>query len=111
MTRKKKTIEEVTQPVEPQKIKSDGGSSDYYKIYIPFDRVEIIYDENDNPITVVIETEDIIELALDNDFDRGNLLKCNIRLGKKDGNDDEYELNKMSYSMKKIRRTYLGEPK
>jgi len=41
--------------------------------------------------------EEYIKYGLDNDFDRGNLAKTNHRIGKKPGNDDQYELDKLQY--------------
>lgn len=101
---KKKQEEVVTTHT---KIKSNGLSSDYYKIFIPKDHIV----ESPCGQFYVVETEDIIEFALDNDFDKANLVKSCVRMGKKEGNDDQYELNKMSYSLKKLRRRFLGEEK
>lgn len=89
-----------------KRIKSDGLSSDYYKIYIPKDNIKM----SDCGEFYIVQVEDVTEFGCGNDFDKGNLIKSCIRMGKKEGNDDKYELNKMSYSMKKLRRRYLGEP-
>ena len=76
-------------------IKSDGGSSDYYKLLI-----------NNIPI----ETEDIIRDVFGNDFDFGNAFKSLVRAYKtqqgcgKEGNDISYECNKIKYSVNKIRK-------
>lgn len=83
-----------------EKIKSDGGSSSYYDFYIPLDRVEI--DEESG--TVKIRLEDYIKFALDNDFDRGNLAKANHRIGKKAGNNLDYDTNKMQYYVGQIKK-------
>jgi hypothetical protein len=75
-------------------IKSDGGSSSYYTLNI-----------NDT----VVETEDIIRDVFGNDFDFGNAFKALVRAylntqGKgKAGNNLSYELNKIRYSLNKIK--------
>lgn len=74
------------------KIKSDGGSSDYYKIKLP---KRILKDNGDGTFT--IETGDIIRYALSNDFNLGNIFKVLIRWGKKDGIDYQYDRNKIVY--------------
>ena len=77
---------------------SDGGSSSYYTL-----------DINGNKV----ETEEIISQVFGNDFDFGNAFKSLIRaygatLGKgKAGNDIGYELNKIDYSINKIRQRGL----
>jgi hypothetical protein len=79
---------------ETSKVKSDGGSSSYYTLDINGTKVE---------------TEDIIRDVFDNDFDFGNAFKSLVRAylntqGKgKEGNDLAYELNKINYSINKIR--------
>jgi len=76
------------------KVKSDGGSSSYYTLDINHTKVE---------------TEDIIRDVFGNDFDFGNAFKSLVRAylntqGKgKEGNDLAYELNKIDYSINKIR--------
>ena len=75
-------------------IKSDGGSSSYYTLNI-----------NDTKV----ETEDIIRDVFGNDFDFGNAFKSLVRAylntqGKgKAGNELAYELNKIRYSLDKIK--------
>ncbi len=75
-------------------VKSDGGSSSYYTLNINGNKVE---------------TEEIIEQVFGNDFDFGNAFKSLIRAylntkGKgKAGNDLNYELNKIKYSINKIK--------
>lgn len=83
-----------------EKITSDGGSSSYYDFYIPLDRVEI----NEESGTVKIRLEDYIKFGLDNDFDRGNLAKANHRIGKKAGNNLDYDANKMQYYVGQIKK-------
>ena len=75
-------------------VTSDGGSSSYYTLNI-----------NDT----VVETEDIIRDVFGNDFDFGNAFKSLVRAylntqGKgKAGNNLSYELNKIRYSLNKIK--------
>lgn len=84
-------IEEYNQPdnyTEATKIKSDGGSSDYYKLEI-----------NGNPI----EVEDVIYAMVGGDFALGNAIKAIRRMyldsmGQgKEGIDMEYDKNKVVY--------------
>lgn len=84
-------------------IKSDGGSSSYYKLNVPAWLIEKIVKEG------AIETEDLIEVVFDNDFDYGNIFKSLVRAYKtekgcgKSGNEIEYEMNKISYSALKVK--------
>lgn len=84
-------IEEYNQPsncTEATKIKSDGGSSDYYKLEI-----------NGNPI----EVEDVIYAMVGGDFALGNAMKALRRIyldskGQgKEGIDMQYDANKIKY--------------
>jgi len=84
-------IEEYNQPdnyTETTKIKSDGGSSDYYKLEI-----------NGNPV----EVEDVIYAMVGGDFALGNSIKAIRRMyldskGQgKEGIDMEYDKNKVVY--------------
>jgi hypothetical protein len=63
--------------VKPSKIKSDGGSSDYYKL--PAGAIEI---------------QDLLEHR-DMNFAVGNIFKACYRMGKKAGNDELYEIRKI----------------
>ncbi len=81
------------------KIKSDGLSSDYHKIRIPASEV-LLSDEQ----FVTIENHSIIRHALGNDFDKGNILKALIRLGKKEGVSVRYDLNKIKWTIEKLIR-------
>lgn len=73
---------------ESSKTKSDGGSSDYYKLEI-----------NGNPV----EVEDVIYALVGGDFILGNILKACRRMyldskGQgKEGIDMEYDKNKIVY--------------
>jgi len=90
-------------------IKSDGGSSDYYKIPLPQNVIDKIVE------TGCIQVEDVIKYAFGNDFDFGNLFKAQVRLfgslnGKgKAGNTPQYEYNKMEYTLTKKINNRLEE--
>lgn len=84
-------IEEYSQPnncTEATKIKSDGGSSDYYKLEI-----------NGN----LVEVEDVIYAMVGGDFALGNAMKALRRIyldskGQgKEGIDMQYDANKIKY--------------
>jgi len=85
-------------PLSP--IKSDGGSSPYYTF--PQELFDRIVERG------LVETEDIIKYGFGNDFDFGNILKSLKRLyelqrgGGKEGNTEQYEVNKIIYSLNKI---------
>ena len=74
--------------ITPTKTKSDGGSSDYYKLEI-----------NGN----LVEVEDVIYAMVGGDFILGNILKACRRMyldskGQgKDGIDMQYDANKIKY--------------
>lgn len=80
--------EETSQP-----IKSDGGSSDYYKLTIT----------NKDGESIQCETGDVIRCMVGNDFTLGNIIKACRRmyqssLGKgKDGVSIEYDSKKIQY--------------
>jgi len=77
----------------PTKVKSDGGSSDYYKLTITNKKGE----------TFECETGDIIRCMLGNDFSLGNVLKALRRMyldsigAGKEGVDLEYDGNKVKW--------------
>lgn len=96
-------IEEYNQPsnyTEATKIKSDGGSSDYYKLEI-----------NGNPI----EVEDVIYAMVGGDFILGNILKACRRMyldskGQgKEGIDMQYDANKIKYFVDSFVKRFGGE--
>lgn len=84
---------------EPQKIKSDGGSSDYYKITLT----------NKAGESIKIEMGDIIRQAFNNDFDLGNIVKACRRIAEakngrgKAGVDIAYDANKIIYFANEIK--------
>ena len=99
--------------------KSDGGSSAYYQIKFP---VELLLEAaqkaaEEGESHAIIETEDIIRYALDNDFDRGNIFKCMVRITSlenglgKAGNDALYDASKIVYSAEKMRKHYKEKAK
>lgn len=99
--------------------KSDGGSSAYYQIKFP---VGLLLESAQKAVEegkshAIIETEDIIRYALDNDFDRGNIFKCMVRITSlenglgKVGNDALYDASKIVYSAEKMRRYYKEKTK
>jgi len=94
------------------KVKSDGGSSSYYELQVPdYIIASIIRQIDQNKPTVTIETGDVIRMLVDNDFDAGNIMKAlrRIIMAKKgegkEGTDIDYDLNKIDYHTKEIRRT------
>lgn len=71
--------------VMKEKKKSDGGSTDYYKI--PAGATDLI---------------DLIEHKKMN-FALGNIFKACYRLGEKEGNDLLYDLNKIIYFAERLK--------
>jgi hypothetical protein len=90
-------------------IESDGGSSKYYEIHVPANMVQVVLDSQGDPSHYVFQVEHVIEFGLGNDFDKGNLFKVLYRFGNKAGNTLKYELNKMQYSLNKLRQRFLYE--
>lgn len=64
---------------ESTRVKSDGGSTDYYKL--PAHATELRH---------LIQYKNM-------NFAIGNIFKACYRLGEKDGNDLEYDLNKIIF--------------
>lgn len=89
-------------------IKSDGGSSSYYDIYLPTWLMQAMVDREVDG-KVYIKTEELIEVAFNSDFDFANAFKSLVRAygamngGGKAGNDVDYEMNKVQYSANKIK--------
>ena len=87
-------------PEQSSKTKSDGGSSDYYKIEI-----------NGNPV----EVEDVIYAMVGGDFALGNALKGLRRIyldskGQgKEGIDMEYDKNKIVYFVNSFVNRFGGK--
>jgi len=95
-----------------KQVKSDGGSSSYYELPLPDYLVKSLLKQVEDGKPPTIETGDVIKMLVDNDFDAGNIMKALRRiimakkgLGK-EGTDIEYDLNKIDYFTKEIRRTW-----
>lgn len=86
-------------PSESVKVKSDGGSSDYYKITLT----------NKAGESIEVEMGDIIRQAFNNDFDLGNIVKACRRIAEakqgrgKAGVDIAYDANKIIYFANEIK--------
>jgi hypothetical protein len=100
-------------------IESDGGSSAYYEIPIPVEKIKFLSPSGESltfktcnsDSIAIIQVEDVIEFGLDSDFDKANVFKVLYRFGKKAGNTIRYELNKMDYSLKRLRERFDGGDK
>ena len=95
-----------------KQVKSDGGSSSYYELPLPQYLIDSIMTQIAEGKQPTIETGDVIKMLVDNDFDAGNIMKALRRiimakkgLGK-EGTDIKYDLNKIDYFTKEIRRTW-----
>lgn len=97
-------------------IKSDGGSSTYYDIYLPEWLMKRMV-EREVDGKVYIKTEEIIECFFESDFDFSNAFKSLIRAygafngGGKAGNDVSYEVKKIQYSCDKIKDRFERKEK
>lgn len=106
-----KWAKETLSAVEKQNkepIESDGKSSSYYDLQLSQKTIDFITENG------YVKTEMLIYDVFDNDFDFSNAFKSLVRAwgtvngaGKK-GNSLEYELNKIDYSVNKIRE-YRGK--
>lgn len=82
----------------PAKIKSNGGSSDYYKLTI----------SNKKGESIEVETGDVIRSMVGNDFDFGNCIKALRRMylatqgSGKEGINLQYDANKVKYFLDEI---------
>lgn len=92
------SVREGSKPPKESKIKSDGGSSDYYLVTLP----EGAYTLNEETGEVSFMLEEYIKYGLGNDFNQGNLAKANHRIGKKEGNTLEYDKNKMHHYVDRL---------
>lgn len=91
--------------------KSDGGSSDYYKI--PLKLPKTLYDEFGNEVTeVVFETQDIIYAFCGGEWTLGNVMKSIRRSwlallgGGKEGNTVDYDALKMVWFSTDFRKRF-----
>lgn len=99
---------EVFEKQKKEPIESDGKSSSYYDLKLHQKTIDFIKENG------YVKTEMLIYDIFDNDFDFSNAFKSLVRAwgtvngaGKK-GNNLFYELNKIEYSVNKIRE-YRGE--
>ena len=92
-------------------ITSDGRSSTYYDISLPGWLVDRVLDRVISG-HAYIKTEELIEVAFNDDFDAGNAFKSLVRLwgafngAGKAGNSVSYEKNKIEYSVGKLEQRY-----
>jgi len=91
---------QVIEQKAPSKTKSNGGSSDYYKLEI-----------NDNPV----EVEDVIYAMVGGDFALGNVIKACRRMyldsqGQgKEGVDMTYDANKIKFFVDSFEKRFGGK--
>ena len=92
-------------------VASDGGSSSYYDISLPKWLIARILERYEDG-HAYIKTEELIEVAFDNDFDAGNAFKSAVRLwgsfngAGKAGNTVSYEKKKIEYSVGKLEQRF-----
>ena len=90
----------MTEGVKNGAIKSDGGSSDYYKIYLPPALIQRIVENG------YVEVKDILRYGLDNDATLFNVGKALFRIASarrgqgKEGITIAYDLNKCLFFLK-----------
>ena len=103
-----KETPEVIEKQQKEPVESDGKSSSYYDLKLSQKTIDFIKENG------YVKTEMLIYDIFDNDFDFSNAFKSLVRAwgtvngaGKK-GNNLFYELNKIEYSVNKIRE-YRGE--
>lgn len=84
-------------PAKGSKIKSDGRSTSYYLTTLPEGAFTL---NEDGSVSFMIE--EYIKYGLNNNFDQGNLAKANHRIGKKEGNTEEYDKNKMHHYVDRL---------
>lgn len=116
-TAKKKLIkQDIVVPETDKPIKSDGGSSGYYKLKMRLssDNVSKV-PEHDELVDIELETGDVIRALVDNDFDLGNMVKAIRRIHQaskgqgKDNTTVEYDCNKIEYFLKEWYNNYQKE--
>ena len=90
------------------KIKSDGGSSSYYDLPIS-NKLLVKLNQRKEEGECYVKTEDLIEEVFCDSFGWGTMGKSMVRGylqtkgGGKEGNDLEYELNKVLYYVNKVK--------
>lgn len=86
------------------KVKSDGGRSSYYDIYLTPEQIKRVNE------TGRLQVDDIILSGFGNDFDFGTMLKSMKRAyedmhgGGKEGASAEYNLKKIDYSNNQVKK-------
>lgn len=102
---------DIAEGVSTKAVASDGGSSSYYDIGLPQWLVDKIVDRQKDG-KAYVKTEELIEVGFNNDFDASNIFKSLVRAwgafngGGKKGNTVDYDLNKMKYSIEKLRSRF-----
>lgn len=90
------------------KIKSNGGSSSYYDLPISDKLLEALNNRQEDG-QCYVKVEDMIDEFFDDSFVWGTMFKSMVRGylqtkgGGKEGNDLEYELNKVLYYVNKVK--------
>ena len=94
--------EKDTVHTSTSKIKSDGGSSDYYKVELKLPMP--LYDHNDNLVGIItFETQDILYALVGGEWTLSNIVKAcrrawlSLQGGGKEGNDITYEAKKIHW--------------
>ncbi len=75
---------------------TDGGSASYYQFDVPKYIMDSISE------TGTIEVRHVCRIMLGNDFDKSNIFKALVRVGKKAGVDPAYDLNKCKFFLECI---------
>lgn len=93
-----------------QKVKSDGGSTSYYELALTDRMVDDIQSQVSKGETATLQTGDVIELLVGNDFDAGNVIKALRRIfeskkGKgKEGVEQTYDIKKCHYFIDEVEK-------
>lgn len=89
--------------------KSTGGSSGYYQLKVLVEK-ESITERDSGVMEVALETSDIIQALVNNDFDLGNIVKATRRVSEKmqgrgkQGTPIEYDLTKIAHFANEMKR-------
>lgn len=108
-------IDEMQKQIETidalsQKVKSDGGSTSYYELPLSERMVSGILAQIDAIEQPTLQTGDVIELLVGNDFDAGNVIKALRRIfeskkGKgKEGVEQTYDIKKCHYFIDEVEK-------
>ena len=92
-------------------VESDGGSTSYYELTLPKHVLDSVKRQIEGCCEdIKIETGDVIEMLVGNDFDAGNIIKALRRIFEakkgrgKDGVDPKYDLNKCHYFIDEVEK-------